>query len=71
MRIKSMTSQHRRDFTAIYECDHCGYEMAGCGYDDANFHENVIPDMKCKSCGKSAGDDYKARKTKYPEGMSI
>ena len=24
MRIKEITYQHRRDFQAIYECDHCG-----------------------------------------------
>ena len=35
------------------ECEHCGYSHEGSGYDDANFHYNVIPNMKCKECGKT------------------
>ena len=71
MKIKKITSQHRRDFTAVYECEHCGLEKVGSGYDDANYHNNVIPNMKCLVCGKSAGDDYRPLTTKYPEGMQI
>ncbi|WP_368640611.1 hypothetical protein ABRZ04_05360 [Castellaniella ginsengisoli] len=56
MKIKSITSQHRRDFTAVYECQHCGHEQKGDGYDDAYFHEKVIPAMKCASCGKSGNE---------------
>jgi len=55
MRIRSKRSQHRRDFHAIYECEHCGHTHDGSGYDDANFHQNVIPNMKCAECGKTAG----------------
>lgn len=56
MRIKTILSQSRRDFQAIYQCEHCDHEQQNYGYDDANFHQNVIPNMKCKSCGKdSAG----------------
>ena len=47
-----MEKQEERDFTAIYECEHCGATEKGCGYDDDNFHRNVIPAMKCKACGK-------------------
>ena len=71
MRIKKMISQHRRDFRAIYECEHCGYEEEGGGYDDANFHHNVIPTFKCSECDKTASDDYIPRQTKYPEGIQI
>jgi transcription elongation factor Elf1 len=71
MKIKKIISQHRRDFTAIYECEHCGHEKEGSGYDDANFHQNVIPDMKCKKCGKKSGADYRPLSTKYPEGYQI
>lgn len=71
MKIKTITSQHRRDFRAIYECDHCGHEHEGQGYDDANFHQNVIPGMKCQECGKTAGEDYRAVATKYPEGQIV
>jgi predicted RNA-binding Zn-ribbon protein involved in translation (DUF1610 family) len=67
MRIKKITSQHRRDFNAIYECEHCGHEYEGQGYDDANFHQNVIPKKACPECGETAGDDYRALTTKHPE----
>ena len=65
MRIKEITSQSRRDFQAIYECEHCEYEYNGGGYDDTNYHENVIPKMKCKICGKTASDTYRALAPKY------
>ena len=56
MRLKKELSQHRRDFRAVYECEHCGHEQEGYGYDDQYFHEKAIPDMKCKACGKAAPD---------------
>jgi len=55
MRIQKIVSTSRRDFRAIYECESCGWTRQGYGYDDANFHETVIPAMVCGSCGKSAG----------------
>ncbi len=71
MRIKNITSQHRRDFYAIYECEYCGFTEESYGYDDANFHRNVIPKMKCGKCGKTTGPDYRPLETKYLEGMQI
>ena len=71
MRIKEITNQHRRDFTAIYECEHCEKTQQGRGYDDNNFHRNVIPQIKCQSCGQSAPDTYRALSTKYPQGMQV
>ncbi len=72
MKIKKITSQHRRDFTAIMECEHCGSEeLNRYGYDDANYHQNVIPAMKCKHCGETAPEDYRALTTKYPEGVQV
>ena len=71
MKIKKIISQHRRDFTALYECEHCGYEEKSSGYDDANFHNNVIPKLKCKECGLTASDEYRPLTTKYPEGYQI
>ena len=65
MKIKKITSQNRRDFHAIYECEACGHEHEGYGYDDDNFHRNVIPTMKCQACGKTAGEDYRPLTTKY------
>lgn len=71
MRIKEIIYQHRRDFEAIYECEHCGTTIRQTGYDDANFHNNVIPKMVCKKCGKTAGNNYRPLTTKYPEGFQI
>ena len=71
MKIDKILNQNRRDFTAVYVCEHCGHKETGRGYDDANFHQNVIPDMACKSCGKKAGNDYRPLLTKYPEGMQV
>lgn len=72
MKIKKILTQHRRDFTAILECEHCGKEETlKTGYDDGNYHRNVIPQMKCKKCGKIAPEDYRPLATKYPEGMVI
>lgn len=65
MRIKEITRQHRRDFTAIYECEHCGRTEPGSGYDDDYFHRSVVPAMTCNGCGKTASNDYRPMGTKY------
>ena len=71
MKIKTIVSQNRRDFTAIYECEHCAAEQRGGGYDDDNFHQNVIPKMLCKSCEKPAPETYRALATKHPASAII
>ncbi len=71
MKIKKIISQHRRDFRAVYECEHCGHEYEGSGYDDSHFHKNVIPDMTCKNCGKKAAEDYRPLATKYPDYATV
>ncbi len=71
MKIKKILCQTRRDFRAIYVCEHCGHEYQSHGYDDDNFHRNVIPKMKCQSCGKIAPEDYRPMGTKYPENAII
>ena len=71
LKIKRILSQHRRDFYAIYECEHCGYEYEDSGYDDAYFHNTVIPEKICPKCGKSAGSDYRPLAPKYPEDYQI
>ena len=71
MKIKKIVSQHRRDFDAIYECEHCGNETCGYGYDDSNFHQNVIPNMKCNKCGKKTPDDYRPLSPKYAQHVQI
>lgn len=71
MRIKEIVSQHRRDFTAIYECEHCSHTETSSGYDDTYFHQTVIPQMKCKKCEKSADANYRPLATKYPDGFVV
>jgi len=56
MRIQRILSQSRRDFTAVYECQHCESRVTKSGYDDAYFHNSVIPSMKCVGCGKSGNE---------------
>lgn len=71
MKIKKITNQSRRDFTAVYVCEHCGHEETGSGYDDTNFHQNVIPKMKCKQCRKTADINYRALSTKYSDSQTV
>lgn len=72
MKIKEITYQHRRDFTADYECEHCGHILRNQrGYDDENYHQNVIPAMTCPACGMKAAETYRQIATKYPEGYQI
>jgi hypothetical protein len=53
VKIKEITSQHRNDFRAIMECEHCGgIQKLTTGYDDSYYHDKVIPAMTCQSCGK-------------------
>lgn len=59
MKLVEILSQHRRDFKGKYECQGCGHIKIDNGlysYDDDNYHDNVIPAMKCNECGKSTND---------------
>ena len=72
MKIREILSQSRRDFYAIYECEHCAHiTPKTSGYDDANFHTNVIPAMKCPSCDKTASTTYRALAPRYSESTII
>jgi len=51
--VKSF-NHHRNDFSYVMACEHCSHEeTCNSGYDDANYHNNVIPNKFCKSCGKN------------------
>lgn len=66
MKIKTILSQYRRDFTAILECEHCGHEdKLMSGYDDDNYHRNVIPNFECPECRKKSPESYRPLTTKY------
>lgn len=72
MKIKKKLEQFRRDFTAIMVCEHCGTEeLLTTGYDDTNYHVNVIPKMKCPKCGLTSPEGYTPMSTEYPDGMVI
>ena len=71
MKIKEIISQNRRDFTAIFVCEHCGFEKKMSGYDDDYFHNKVIPDMLCPKCKKKADENYRPLATKYPDDMTV
>lgn len=72
MKIQQITSQHRRDFRADMVCEKCGaVERGVSGYDDANFHNNVVPAMACKQCGEKAPRGYRPLATKHPAGVVV
>jgi hypothetical protein len=57
MKLIKKLNQFRRDCNAELKCENCEdiylYKSA---YDDRNFWDNVIPNFKCKKCGKSSID---------------
>lgn len=71
MKIKQIENQIRRDFRATYECEHCGFTQQGGGYDDANFHNNVIPNMVCPKCGEKADENYRPLTPKYSANQVV
>lgn len=72
MHIEQIMWQYRRDFRAVYRCEHCGATELGEGYDDAFYHARVVPELACAACGQTADKDtYRPLTTKYPEGMQV
>ncbi len=71
MKIKRIVAQNRRDFVAVYECEYCGHEREGTGYDDSYFHRVVVAEMKCPACDRAAPSDYRPLGTKYPAGQVV
>lgn len=51
MVIKEVTRQHRLDFFAKFQCEHCGSISTGQGYNDGYYMNSVLPFCKCPSCG--------------------
>ena len=56
MKIKEITYKSGRDYWAIFICENCGHEEKDRGYDDDNYRENVIPNIRCHICDKSTND---------------
>ena len=54
MKISKITFEHRNDFSADMECEHCGaHQKITSGYHDNYYHTQVIPGMFCNECGKN------------------
>jgi hypothetical protein len=54
MKIQQITDEHRNDFCAVMECEHCGATRINrSGYHDNYYHTQVIPAMICMKCGKN------------------
>ena len=56
MQLTKMKNKIRNDFTGVYVCEFCKFQEESYGYDDNDFHRNVIPKMKCKACKKSTNE---------------
>ena len=55
MKIIKTYNWFRRDFTYDAKCEHCEHiEKGNSGYDDSNYYNNVVPDIKCQNCGESS-----------------
>lgn len=60
MRIKQITWQHRNDFDALMECEHCeSTQELKSGYNDVYYHQKVIPSITCTSCKKNRAGESK------------
>ena len=77
MKLIEILAQSRRDFQGQYKCEFCNHietDSSMSSYDDRYYHDNVIPNMKCKKCGKSTISEngvIEQTATKYPEGFQI
>jgi hypothetical protein len=51
MKIVVYRKRYRNDFSALLECEHCHttHELTT-GYDDFNYHNRVLPAMRCTNC---------------------
>lgn len=65
MKILKIISQYRRDFVALFGCEHCHASEQHSGYDDHYFHNEVIPKMKCRICNKTSDSGYVPMTPKY------
>lgn len=53
MKIQKITFEHRNDFYAILECEHCqATQELKTGYNDGYYHNSVLPAIKCRACRK-------------------
>ena len=53
MIIKEMLIQDDKEFKAIFTCEFCDNHVIKRGYNNKDFHDNIIPNVKCEKCGKT------------------
>jgi len=57
MKVIRKYNQFRRDLECDLECESCGNKKTlTSAYDDRNYWDNVVPNIKCENCGKSSND---------------
>lgn len=74
MKLYEKTWQHRYDFDGVLQCEFCGmFQTLKHGYDDSNFHNNVIPAIKCLACDKRSTDSTLDKITDpgYQDGVRV
>lgn len=55
MKIIKTYGWNRRDFQYDAKCEHCDHETKdNSGYDDSDYYNDVVPDLKCPNCGESS-----------------
>lgn len=71
MKVIKRYNQFRRDLSIDMECEGCqAKDSYNSAYDDRNFWDNVVPNFKCKECGKSSKDmglEAEIMPTKYAD----
>lgn len=61
MKIISLKNSIGRDLYGMLQCEHCGAEqkLSG-GYDDAHWHNRVLPALHCAACGLNRAGEAKS-----------
>ncbi len=68
MRVVKRYNQNRRDLTIDIQCESCQSKATISAYDDLNYWENVLPNIRCGHCGKTTygqGLEPEDTSTKY------
>lgn len=65
MFIKEKTNQVGLDFGAIYQCEYCGHVYSSLGYDDDDFYEHILPNMRCTKCENKTAGHFPLDKKQY------
>jgi len=75
MRLIKRYNQNGRDLLIDIKCEKCGHIKTGLpAYDDKNYWEEALPNIRCDECKKSSNDLGSKKEpieTKYPEGFQV